>query len=370
MRELQEILKKIETLDRNEKAVIATVVDVQGSSYRLPGAKMLILGSGETFGTVSGGCLEADVMERARQVLDSDRSQLFTYDTASTEDSIFSLNMGCRGVIRILLEPLSHEYVEKLKDKFAHHDEFLSVVIIAADDREHFPVGKRYYFNEEGRLVNSSEQGPTDPRLPGIERVLENKRAGSHTIEIAARGIEFFFECLKPPLSLIIFGAGADAIPLADIAKNVGWNVSIVDHRPAFAAPERFPRADNIFLSRPEELNGNLGIDENTVAVVMSHNYENDKYVLDYLLNSPARYIGALGPKKRTQELLAKLTDGDKKFNSGQLNRLFAPVGLDIGATTPEGIALSIIAEIQSFLSGRSGGFLRDRNGSIYDRST
>jgi xanthine dehydrogenase accessory factor len=368
MRELQEILKKIGMLDSDEKAVIATVVDVQGSSYRLPGAKMLILGSGETFGTVSGGCLEADVMERARQVMDSNHSQLFTYDTNSTEDSIFSLNMGCRGVIRILLEPLSHEYFEKLRDKFAHHDNFLSVVIIATDDQENFPVGKKYYFSEEG-LINSSEQDLIDSGLAGINKVLENKRAGSRAIEIADRGVEIFFEYIKPPLSLIIFGAGADAIPLAEIAKNLGWNVSVVDHRPAFAASTRFPRADNIFLSRPEEFNGNLGVDENTVAVVMSHNYENDKYILNYLLNSPVRYIGALGPKKRTQELLAKLTDGDKNFSPHQLKRLFAPVGLDIGATTPEGIALSIIAEIQSFLSGRNGGSLRDRNGSIYDRS-
>ena len=367
MRELQEILKKIETLEGDDKAVIATVVDVQGSSYRLPGAKTLILESGETFGTVSGGCLEADVMERARRVLDLNRPQLFTYDTASTEDSIFSLNMGCRGVIRILLEPFSHEYFEKVKDKFAHHDNFLSVVVIAANDEENFPVGKRYYFSED-KLINSSEQGLTDLDLSKMDKALENKHADSRTIEIAEHEMEVFFECIKPPLNLIIFGAGADAIPLAEIAKNLGWNVSIVDHRPAFAAPERFPRVDNIFLSRPEELNGNLGVDENTVAVVMSHNYENDKYILNYLLNSPVSYIGALGPKKRTQELLAKLTNGDKTFGSDQLKKLFAPVGLDIGATTPEGIALSIIAEIQSFLSGRNGGSLRDRNGSIYDR--
>ena len=375
MKEIQEILRRVGQLGENEPAVLATVVDVQGSSYRLPGAKMLILGSGETFGTVSGGCLEADVLERAQNVMNSGRAQLFTYDTNSTEDSIFSLNMGCRGVIRILLEPLSGKYFDVLRQNFSERKNFLSVAVIETADEKKFPVGQRSYFDSSAKTLTSGTtsgpiSGDATPEQAAIAKTLaktlEDKCPNSGSVQLEDLGIQMFFECIRPPVNLMIFGAGADAVPLAQIAKSVGWNVSIVDHRPAFATGKRFPVADNIFHARPETLNGNIGVDENTVAVVMSHNYENDKYILSYLLNSPVKYIGALGPKKRTKELLAKLAEDGKNFTDTQLERLFAPVGLDIGATTPEGIALSIVAEIQSFLGGRQGGFLRERNGSIY----
>jgi xanthine/CO dehydrogenase XdhC/CoxF family maturation factor len=373
MKEIQEIIKRVEGMADDERAVLATVVDVQGSSYRLPGAKMLILESGQTFGTVSGGCLETDVMHRAKQVINSGMSQLFTYDTNSAEDSIFSLNMGCRGVIRILLEPLSKLYFEALREKLGAHRDFISSVIISSNDEVNFPVGKRSYIQAEpdtaaAVVAASAGAGSIAHEHAGINKDLEKIYPGSSVYKTENSEIEVFFERIKPPVSLLIFGAGADAVPLAEIAKNIGWRISVVDHRPAFAAKDRFPDADNIFIERPESLNGNLGVDENTVAVVMSHNYENDKHILNYLLESPVTYIGALGPKKRTNELLSKLSGDGKSYSAEQLKKLFAPVGLDIGATTPEGIALSIIAEIQSFLAGRNGGFLRDRNGSIYDR--
>jgi xanthine dehydrogenase accessory factor len=368
MKELQEIIKRVDGMTEDERAVLATVVDVQGSSYRLPGAKMLILESGKTFGTVSGGCLEADVMQRAKQVITSGRPQLFTYDTNSAEDSIFSLNMGCRGVIRILLEPLSTTYFEILREKLDKHVDFISSVIISSETEEQFPVGKRFYLQAEPDSAAAAEVKSITHKPTGINEDLRKIYPDSGVFKIENSEIEVFFERIKPPVNLLIFGAGADAVPLAEIAKNIGWRISVVDHRPAFAAKERFPRVDNIFLERPESLNGNLGVDENTVAVVMSHNYESDKHILNYLLESPVTYIGALGPKKRTNELLSKLSGDGKSYSAEQLKKLFAPVGLDIGATTPEGIALSIIAEIQSFLAGRNGGFLRDRNGSIYDR--
>ena len=361
MKELQEIIKCVEGLREDEKAVLATVVDVRGSSYRLPGAKMLIRDSGETCGTVSGGCLEADVLERARKVLQTQESHVFTYDTTAVTDSIFSLNMGCRGVIRILLEPLPVEYFALLKESFRRRKTFFTVTVIATSDAEKFPLGRNFFLNR-----SYAELDLITPFI--LKQLPADKGAGTTACRIGDAEIEIFFERIEPPLRLLIFGAGADAVPLSAIGKQLGWNISIIDHRPVFATGKRFPEADEILLLRPENLTGNLETDDNTVAVVMSHNYESDKLILPFLLGSPARYIGALGPKRRTEKLLAELRAGSKNFNRQQLGRLFAPVGLDIGATTPESIALSIVAEIQSVLAERKGGSLRDRIGSIYDR--
>lgn len=165
---------------------------------------------------------------------------------------------------------------------------------------------------------------------------------------------------------MLIFGAGADAIPLAEFAKNLGWYVSVVDHRPAFATKERFPLVDEIKISRPENLK--LPCEDNLVAVMMTHNYEHDKQILRLLLKSDAHYVGVLGPKKRTENILLEIRQTGEAFSEKDWQKLYAPVGLDIGADTPETIALSIIAEIQSVLARRGGGFLRNRQGSIYNR--
>jgi xanthine/CO dehydrogenase XdhC/CoxF family maturation factor len=164
----------------------------------------------------------------------------------------------------------------------------------------------------------------------------------------------------------LLFGAGYDAIPLAGFARDLGWRVVVIDHRAAWASAERFPHSDEIIVSRAESLDENLFKDETSVAVVMTHNYEADREILSRLLDSSCQYIGALGPKKRTENLIAELRQTGKTFDEARLNRLYAPVGLDIGAETPEEIALAIIAEIRSVLSRRNAGFLRERGAGIH----
>ncbi len=157
-------------------------------------------------------------------------------------------------------------------------------------------------------------------------------------------------------------------MPLAEIAKNLGWRVVVFDHRTAFANRERFANADKIVISRPEDVAENIKIAENSVAVVMTHNYEHDKNLLRFLLKSNAKYVGSLGPKRRAENILQEFSAAGILFSADELEKFYAPVGLDIGAETPEAIALSIIAEINAVLSKRRGGFLRDRKGSIYER--
>jgi xanthine/CO dehydrogenase XdhC/CoxF family maturation factor len=347
--------------------VLVTVVDVRGSSYRLPGARMLVGETGEMLGTVSGGCLEADVLERADRVRRSGTAEVFTYDTTAQEDSVFSLNMGCRGVIRILLERPRTDFIDFCRRLYQTRLGGLAATLIEARTKE-ARVGQYLLLDEENLFHTDMADGETKNLLPVCFDALREKKSRLWENRLG----EFFLEYIPAPISLIIFGAGADVVPVVETAKNLGWRVTVVDHRAAFANRERFPAADKIILARPENLGENLGenlaIDENTVAVVMSHNYEHDKNTLRFLLESDARYVGALGPKRRTENILREWSEAGADFSARQLARLYAPIGLDIGADTPEAIALSIVAEIKSVLASRAGGFLRRRRGSIYDR--
>ena len=298
MKEIVEILKTVSSFANGEQAILATVLDVKGSGYRLPGARMLMLANGQTVGTVSGGCLEADVLERAKKVFASGEAEVFTYDTTGDEDSVFSLNMGCRGVIDIRLEPI----------------------------------------------------GKFSPVIDKI-RVAYEDRIGNDEFEV--------------PIAIKLFGAGADAVPFVRIASELGWQLTVHDHRPAFLTAERFPAAQMLIHQPADDALTDLETDDRTAVVIMTHNYARDRYILPQTLNSDAFYIGALGPKRRTEQLLEEIGGA---FTPEQLARLYAPAGLDIGADTPEGIALSIIGEIQTVLANRNAGHLRNRQGSIYDR--
>ena len=363
----KELLEIIKYFEQNQsefnKTVLATVVDVKGSSYRLPGARMLIGAGGEMLGTVSGGCLEADVLERARRVLQTGITEIFTYDTTEHTDSVFSLNMGCRGIIRILLEPFDARamLLKTWKIAFDEREQQLAATLISAENGADVSPGGRIFYSDVEQFDFENL-----PKFFGSEKELisdclsfyrENNKPQIKEYRTKRGKFEFYFEIFSPPVNLIVFGAGADAVPVAETAKNLGWRVTVVDHRAAFANKERFPAANEIILTRPENLDGNLPIDEKTVAVVMSHNYEHDKNILRFLLNSNACYIGALGPKRRTENILREWREAGETFSDEQLNKLYAPIGLDIGADTPESIAVSIIAEIKSVLANRNGGF-------------
>ncbi len=375
-KEIQQIVQKIRSLDANVSAILATVVDVHGSSYRLPGAKMLILEKGETFGTVSGGCLEADVLERAKKVLQTGRPSLFTYDTTNDENSVFSLNMGCRGVIRILLEPINNESVLMKTLQTANEQRTKQVVgtLISADSNFDIQIGGRLFYSdvEQFKIENLPDFLIDTTELKNdCQHFFHETNQISHnkTYQTEQGTFEFFLEKINPPTSLLIFGAGVDAIPVSEIGKQLGWKVSVIDHRPAFLNAERFPAADDLILNHTEKLPLNIAFDNQAAAVIMTHNYERDRDVLANLLESNVFYIGALGPKRRAENLLNELTENGKNFSDAQLAKLFAPVGLDIGADTPEAIALSIAAEIQSVQANRAGGFLRLRQGGIYNRT-
>ncbi len=369
MKELAVILEKYKELEKNnQSAVLATVVDVVGSGYRRPGARMLIDENGFGIGTVSGGCLEADVLERAKKVLETGEPTVITYDTTKDENSLFGLGMGCRGIVRILLEKtLDNNLFEFFQKCFDSRQKVcIATCIDAPIPPDSKSIGKRLFYDAIGTPLNSEYNDDYRAELlTDVLTVLNSNKSFTQIYQISHGEIEFFIEVLNPPLNLLLFGAGHDALPLVKFAKEIGWRVTAIDHRAAFANAERLPEADEIIVSHSEDLSDNLFQDESSVAVVMTHNYDRDREILRRLLNSKCRYIGALGPKKRTEKLLEEIGE---TFSDEQFAKLHAPIGLDIGADTPEAIALSIVAEIQSVLNNRNGGFLRNRKGSIYER--
>jgi xanthine/CO dehydrogenase XdhC/CoxF family maturation factor len=360
-KEIKQIIEKLNSLDGNETAILATVVDVEGSGYRRPGARMLIDRDGFGIGTVSGGCLEADVLERAKRVFASGEPTVITYDTTKEENSVFGLGMGCRGVVRILLETISKNsfWLNFAADSIADGTPFSTATLIDSNGAQ--PLGARFYFTEYGSASSEFGESETTELFPVMRRALLERRTA---VERRAFG-EVFIETVLPPVNLVLFGAGYDAVPLVRFAKELGWRVTVIDHRAGYAKPERFPEADEIRVSRIQDFSAEFFEDANAVAVVMTHNYDRDREILPRLLRSHFFYVGALGPKKRTEKILA---EADERFSAEELKKLHAPVGLDIGADTPEAIALAIAAEINAVLKSRAGGFLRERNGSIYER--
>ena len=385
MNELKAICEAFaESRGRGLKLVLATVVRTSGSTYRRPGARMLIRleASGEcsTTGAISGGCLERDVCERARGVLRGGASVVVKYDTTSDDDIVWGLGLGCHGSVEVLLEPLAAVHPESLPSTVETHPVaflarclesrergVMATVIETRGAATGARVGTRLLLDAgcaeasditDGELLQSVREDARAALREGRSSVREYDLSAGHAV--------VFIETIEPTVPLVVFGAGADAVPVARLAHELGWHVTVVDHRPAFAAPARFPAADAIIVSRPEGIAWQLALDGRTVTVLMTHNYEHDRELLKVLLASPVRYIGCLGPAKRTERMLTELLAEGGAPTDEELARVYAPVGLDIGADTSAEIALSIIAEIRAVLAGRGGGLLRNRKGSLH----
>jgi xanthine/CO dehydrogenase XdhC/CoxF family maturation factor len=177
------------------------------------------------------------------------------------------------------------------------------------------------------------------------------------------------YQFVPPPMQLVLIGAGNDAQPIVDMASLLGWNIIVVDGRPSYATQERFPKANKVCVSKPQDLLSAIKIDEQTALVLMTHNYNYDLAALEQIINTPCNYIGLLGPKTKLNEMLGALKEKGLDINNEMKNSIYGPVGLDIGAETAEEIALSIIAEIKAVFSNRKGTFLKERPLEIHERS-
>lgn len=356
MRELRDILAAFYALRAGDTAVLASVVHAAGSTYRRPGARLLVLPGDETIGLISGGCLEGDLLEHAERVRRSDSPLLVHYDATTEDDIVWGLGLGCAGIVDVLLERVSRDQPGPLAWLAAWLDARETGAIATALDSE--LLGRRWALHQGGTF----ERDPDSEIRSALAKALRARRSRRIT---TARGT-VAIEVVRPPLRLVVFGAGPDVGPVVRLARELGWDLELFDPRPAYARPDRFP-GTRVHCVPAEEAVACAEIDEDTYAIVMTHHYLHDRAILAGLLPTSSPYVGLLGPKQRADDLLADLANRGVTLSEEQRARLHAPAGLDLGGEGPETIALSLIAEIQAVSESRRGGWLRARKGPIHD---
>ena len=368
MKEIHDIVMAYDKASsQGKQAVLATVVRVEGSSYRRPGARMLVTDDGQITGAISGGCLEGDALNRALLAAYQKVNKLITYDTTKDSDSAFGVQLGCNGIVHILFEYIhaeqDHNPIALLRELVHCRSHAVIAVQYALEQRDKQRGTFLLVKDDADRRTILPEASAVDSALQlDIDLVLREKR--SHQKEVIHEGIshDILLEHIAPSIALLIFGAGNDAQPLVELAAALNWPVTVIDGRATHATARRFPKAERVLISPAPDAVAQLSIDAYTVAVLMTHNFNYDRDVLPHLLRSDSIYIGLLGPRTRFDRLMSELeTNGSNKSGSEDIERLFGPVGLDIGAETSEEIALSILAEIKAVVSHRAGRSLRER---------
>lgn len=369
-KEIITILKAFKTAQQEgRQAVLATIVHVEGSSYRMPGARMLVEDNGKMTGAISGGCLEGDALKKALLAIHEQRNKLVTYNTLD-DDVSFGVQLGCNGIVHILFEPIDpnepNNPIALLEKFYRQRKNSVVVTLFSLKNVSASQPGTCFFFDEE-----ISESKIEDKHLAAIIKkdaidVLTNQ--SSLLKQYSEHELTAFIELLQPPVSLIIVGAGNDALPLVDIAMILGWQVTVMDGRATHANTQRFSKAHQIIVGKPAEAIKQVVPDERTVFVLMTHNYNYDLAMLKLLLPSKSRYIGTLGPKKKLERMFTELQEQDITITDEQKEMVYGPTGLDIGAETPEEIALSIVAEIKTVLAGHEGSSLRTRASAIHSR--
>lgn len=367
--EITDVLEAIESLSaKGERMALATIVAVRGSTYRRPGARLLVPEEGAPVGNISGGCLEGDVADMARIVMEEGTARLAGWDLTADDDAVWGLGLGCNGAIEVFIEPAEQAArVAGALRKALEQERPICVVTVLESANADVEPGNRLVIGPGEALDGSLGDARVDEEA--TEAARELLLAERSEVRTLAEGVRTFLEVLDPPLQLLVCGAGHDAIPLVRAAAGLGWRATVADDRPGFLTHERFPEAARfVELDRPEDAAKAADVEERTHAVVMTHNFLRDKEYLRSLLGSPARYIGMLGPSARTQRLLMELGDEGVNISETDLDRIHGPAGLDLGSEGPEEIAQAIVAEIVAVRHGRRGGFLKERPTPIHDR--
>lgn len=374
MKEIREIINAYNKAKKNEKRLaLATLVHLNGSSYRRPGARMIVDEEGQLTGAISGGCLEGDALRKAVFCIHTQTPKLVVYDTSDEEDATIGIQLGCSGIIQVLFEPIDEHNplnpIELLKKTIHKRQNTVLVTLYASQIKKGDTVGTSMLLEDSGEFHNNSTfQFVPEPLMQDIKETLTVKKSSFKSYQQNDNTFNAFLSFISPPISLVIVGAGNDAIPLQSIAETLGWEVTIVDGRHTYAKIERFSSACQIIVSKPEKVLQQIPIDDKTVFVLMTHNYNYDYAILKALLGKKIPYIGALGPKKKLDNMINDLKAENIILNEKQKNILYGPVGLELGAETPAEIALSITAEIMSVMNNKKGGSLRNLLTEIHPR--
>ena len=369
MKEIRKIIQTYDQIDwSNTQVALATVVNVEESAYRRIGARMLVQSSGIWTGGISGGCLEADALKRAKVAILKAEPSIVVYDTLEEDAHQIGVGLGCNGRIEVLFTPINPEDknnpIEQLRSIQEKRTPTIFYQVVGANTDNfqclgHFGIeNKQTDFCEEVEILN-------DRLIENTTIVCAKKRSQLFRFK-TRKGIilQILIEFIRPELKLILVGDNYDVNAFAGIADEMGWEVNVVGLQRKLSK--------SIFKIAKEIVHyddaATLEVDEYTAVVLMSHDFKWDKMVLPIFLKKSLLYIGMLGPKKRMFKMQNELQTEHPDLDLTVLNNFFSPVGLDIGAETPEEIALSIAAEIIANFRNRQGGFLKNRQGTIYER--
>lgn len=373
MKEIKDIITAYDIAQAaGKKTALATVVHVEGSSYRRPGARMLVTEDGMLTGAISGGCLEGDALRKALLAINEQKNKLVTYDTSDEDDARFGVQLGCNGIVHILFEPILKHVPEN------------PIQLLKRITFQRVPAVLVSLFNLENKglqpglcilqIAGETWLNPNSGLSEGILADLRQQSAQALSADQSIHktysnaALSAYIEIVRPPLSLIICGAGNDAIPLVEAANLVGFDTTVIDGRQTHASLQRFPTANAVFVAKAEDALLQVTTDERNAWVLMTHNYNYDLQVLTQLLNTDCRYIGVLGPKTKLERMFDDMASKGFLPTEDALSTIYSPVGLDIGAETAEEIAISVVAEIKAIFNNRTGQPLRDKQGAIHSR--
>lgn len=363
MKEINDIIKAYDdAVIQNKQTALVTVVKVVGSSYRRPGARMIVTEDGQITGAISGGCLEGDALRKALLAMSQEKNKLVVYDTTGEEDAKLGVQLGCNGVVYILFEPINNDDevnpISLLKRIVAQRQNVVLVTVFNEDKNAEQP----------GTCCVVDEQENVFPKIDWKEVNAECKTVfvEKESVIKKFRKQSALLQFVAPAIQLIIAGAGNDVQPLVEMASILGWRIIVADGRATHATSKRFPKATDVVVRKPQNFLSHIQVDEQTAFVLMTHNYNYDLDVLSQLVNVPCAYIGVLGPKKKLQRIYDELNGKGIHFNKEQLQRIHGPVGLDIGAETSEEIALSVLSEIKAVFSKRDASSLKFKTSPIH----
>lgn len=350
------------------KIALATVVKVDGSAYRRPGARMLVTESGELVGTISGGCLEGDALRKAQTVIFKQKSMVVTYDTTDEDDQKFGIGLGCNGIIQVLIEPVDfndpNNPIALLEITTQMRSVSWIVTTVSLENQRSEQIGTFGVFLDK-KFIGKNEKVSKDILdivLDKVNYLNENQIFTTENIS-DSDGFFTFIEPMRPAIRLLLFGAGNDTIPVSKMADLLGWQVVLIDGRKNYATKQRFGTVNQILVGPADSVLEGFEFDPFTVALLMTHNFEYEAAILEKLQLENLPYIGVLGPKKKTQKLIERL---EGKGITVSKENLYAPLGLDIGAEGSEEIALSVLSEIRTVLNQKKPIHLREKDGPIH----
>lgn len=363
-----EVVQRIrDRLDAGGTDVLATVVDIEGNAYRRPGAKMLLDAGGSGIGSITAGCLEDELIRVAGEVRATGEPRLVTYDLMEDDDEdVWGLGVGCNGVIEVLLEPLTETYRPAVEAFFDGRD---VAVVTVLDDDGPLSTGDRAYYHPSSESLSvpngANDAWPADALVGPAGELAARGRADVVDVD---GGPPLFVDGLAAPPELVVFGTGHDVGPVTELATKNDFRVTVVGFRGAVDLAERFPDANRTLTTSPAAVADDLDLDEGTYAVVMTHNFVDDRLTVEALLDSPAPYVGLMGPRERFDRMREEFEAAGRTFADAELASLYTPVGLDLGGGSPYQIAQSIVSEALAVSNGRTPRHLKTREGPIHDR--